>query len=214
MIENETVAINLSRPVPVFPLEDCVLLPYTVLPLHVFEPRYRQMVNEALDSHGVIAMGVFDGQVDEDDYLHRRPAVKPYVCVGHIVNYQRLDDGRYLIVLQGLLRARIAEESPHGPYRVMRVDPVEDRDDGCTVTMRARIDQLLRRAWMQKVKGVSEVADRFDDEVPTGTMVDILAGLIAQSPEQRYEMLSEPDVSARGEWVIGELTRLLRTESN
>ena len=215
MIENETTAINLSRPVPVFPLEDCVLLPHTVLPLHVFEPRYRQMANKVLDSYGLIAMGLFDGEVDEDQYLHGHPAVRPYVCVGRVVNYQRLDDGRYLIVLQGVIRARIAEELPHEPYRVMLLDSVEDQEDDTRTTLvRARIDQLLRRSWMQKVRGVAEVADCIDDDVPSGTAIDILTGLLAHTPDQRYEMLSEPDVPARGEWVVERLTELLKAETN
>jgi len=124
--EETSIQVNFGRPIPIFPLDAVTLLPQQVLPLHVFEPRYRQMVDQALDGAGQIAMAVFEGEEWKDDY-HGRPALRPAVCVGQIVQHEKLFDGRYNLLLQGVCRARIIEEmAPDGErlYRVAMLEPV------------------------------------------------------------------------------------------
>ena len=96
--------------VRLFPLPDLVMFPHVVQPLHIFEPRYRDMLNDALDGDGLIAMSIL-APGWETDY-DGRPALLPHVCVGKVVTHQRLDDGRYNLMLLGMRRGRIVAELP------------------------------------------------------------------------------------------------------
>ena len=110
----QSIRINFGRPVAIFPLAT-VLLPQQPMPLHVFEPRYRQMVDSALDSSGQIAIATLDPKRPAD--AHGRPAVRPVICIGQIVTHERLPDGRFNLVL-------------HGPNnRYINDDKIADYDD-------------------------------------------------------------------------------------
>lgn len=131
--EPQSIQVNFGKPMPIFPLNQVTLLPQQVLPLNIFEPRYRQMVEHALDGAGQIAMAVFDTEAWREDY-HARPPVKPAVCIGQIVQHEKLDDGRYNLLLQGVCRARIVgEDAPSGGrlYRTATLEPVglDDEND-------------------------------------------------------------------------------------
>lgn len=105
--------------IPLFPLPGVVLLPGTILPLHIFEPRYRTMVVDALEGNRTIGMAMMKPGWE------RSGAVPPIFSVGgagRIVEAERLPDGRYDIVLEGEFRYRVVEESPPAPYRVANVD--------------------------------------------------------------------------------------------
>src|SRR5260221_6462218 len=89
--------------VPLFPLPNVVLLPRAVLPLHIFEERYKQMTADVLRGHRQIAMALLNRGWEKDYY--GRPAIEPVVCVGTILSHERLPDGRYNFLLQGHTRA-------------------------------------------------------------------------------------------------------------
>jgi Lon protease-like protein len=131
--------------VPLFPLPNVVLFPDVPLPLHVFEPRYRAMVRDALASHGEIGMTLLKPGF-EGDY-HGRPPVYELGCAGSIVQDERFDDGRYNIVLQGRERFRIVREEPGGPYRQAFVESLaEPGADGASLeSLRARVLDALGR---------------------------------------------------------------------
>ena len=109
MSDETAIQVNFGRPRPIFPLDQVTLLPQQVLPLHIFEPRYRQMVTDALDGSGQIAMAVFEGRDWKQQY-HGRPPIRPAVCIGHIAQHEKLADGRYNIILRGVCRARVIKE--------------------------------------------------------------------------------------------------------
>jgi Lon protease-like protein len=89
----ETVHVNFSKPMPLFPLHSATLLPHGIIQLHVFEPRYRQMVADVLDGSGQIAMAVFDGDQWKREY-HGRPPLRPAVCIGQIVQHVKHENAR------------------------------------------------------------------------------------------------------------------------
>jgi len=119
--------VHVPDVIPIFPLPKVVLLPGEVLPLHIFEPRYVEMVRDAIASHHVIGMvEVIPGF--EDD-LPGSPPVREVGCVGFIASHQELPDGRYMLWLVGLERFRIEEELDIGTqYRQARVryDPTPE----------------------------------------------------------------------------------------
>lgn len=111
----------MTRRIPLFPLPGVVLLPGTLLPLHVFEPRYREMVARALAGDRTIGMALL---AEGADPMAPLPPIVPIGGAGEIVRAEQLEDGRYNIVLQGAFRYRVLEEEPPAPYRVARVEPL------------------------------------------------------------------------------------------
>ncbi len=114
----------------VFPLPDIVLFPGALLPLHVFEPRYRALIADALASHRTIALAVL--KPAPEPAPAEIPAVHPIACVGKIVQHKPLTDGRSDIVLRGCRVVEIERFVRSEPYRVARVKTVEQND--CFVT--------------------------------------------------------------------------------
>src|SRR2546423_14471186 len=88
-----------------FPLPNLVLFPHVIQPLHIFEPRYRQMTADALDGDGLIALAMLQPNWEKD--YEGKPALYPVACLGKIIADQRLEDGRYNLLLRGLRRGRV-----------------------------------------------------------------------------------------------------------
>src|SRR5438067_12010308 len=105
----------MSDLLPLFPLPNVVLFPNVFLPLHIFEPRYRQMVADALDTDRMIGMVLLRPGWDRD--YEGNPPVYPIGCSGVITHVERQADGCYNIVLRGVERFRIVEEDRSRSYR-------------------------------------------------------------------------------------------------
>jgi Lon protease-like protein len=131
--------------IPIFPLPNAVLFPNVFLPLHIFEPRYREMVGEALEGDRIIGMTLLRPGWEPE--YEGRPPVYPIGCAGLITHAERLPDGRFNIVLRGLEKFRIIDEDDTRPYRVARVDSLleqlreEDREE--MRLARRRLEALL-----------------------------------------------------------------------
>src|SRR6185503_6398161 len=102
--------------VPLFPLPNVVLFPRAVLPLHIFEERYKAMTADALEGDRCIAMALL--RPGWEKCYYGRPAIEPVVCIGKILSHERLPDGKYNFLLQGEARARIVREHGDQPYRL------------------------------------------------------------------------------------------------
>ena len=111
----------MSRRIPLFPLIEVVLLPGTLLPLHIFEPRYRAMVADALETDRTIGMTMLQLGADPTG---RAPAIHSIGTAGEIVESETLPDGRYNILLEARFRFRVLEERAPDPYRVAYVEEV------------------------------------------------------------------------------------------
>src|SRR5215467_7574945 len=111
---------NFGGTARLFPLPNLVLFPHVMQPLHIFEPRYRQMTADALAGDRLIALALLRPGWESD--YDGKPAIYPVACLGRVVAEQRLDDGRYNILLRGLSRVRLVEELSQGKlYRTARV---------------------------------------------------------------------------------------------
>jgi Lon protease-like protein len=132
--------------VPIFPLAGALLFPRSQLPLHIFEPRYRAMVRDALASDRLIAM--IQPRDSDDDGGERPPPLFGVGCIGRISTYDELDDGRYNIVLEGLSRFRIAREARvTTPYRQVDADREgfdESGDEILGLAQRAEVEREAR----------------------------------------------------------------------
>ena len=130
---------------PLFPLPNVVLFPNVFLPLHIFEPRYRRMVADALEGDRIIGM-VLLRPGWEGDY-DGRPPVYPIGCAGLITHAETLADGRHTIVLRGLAKFRVAAEDEGRPYRMARaetiLEPLPEGDREVMRAQRRRLEALL-----------------------------------------------------------------------
>ena len=200
--------IDYDEPIPVFPLGQLVLLPHAAVPLHIFEPRYREMARDALRGEKLIAMAVFDPEENWAEQYGEAPPLRPCVCVGRIVEHQELPDGRYHLLLQGRARARIVEELPVNEYRSAMLEPIES-DPAMEIDLsdhRKRILHLLRDERMQQLAMMGQINQWIGSELSTDAMVDAVTLLLCRDPGERYAMLAEADAHARAE----RLTAILR----
>ena len=112
----DDLPLNFFKAVPIFALPNVVLFPRAVLPLHIFEERYKTMTADALKGRRLMAMALLQPGWEKDYYA--RPAVDPVVCIGEILNHEQLPDGKYNFLLQGIIRAKIVREYDDQPYRI------------------------------------------------------------------------------------------------
>jgi Lon protease-like protein len=116
-------SLMLPSTLPLFPLPNAVLFPGVYLPLHIFEPRYREMVRDALGDDRIIGMTLLKPGFEAE--YEGRPPIYTIGCAGLITHAEPLADGRFNIVLQGLERFRVIDEDHSRPYRVARVEPLD-----------------------------------------------------------------------------------------
>ncbi len=194
----ETHTIDFGKPIPVFPLPRCVLLPHTTIPIHIFEPRYRRMAHDALNSRGLIAMALFDGD-GSNRVPDPCPPVREHVCIGYVIRHEALRDGRYNLLLQGVCRARIQAEVPSKPYRSALLAPTEGRPplEIDLTDCRRRIENLLSDPLLKGLASVSAIHNWLNAEIPTAALVDLAAMAVCCDLDQRYAMLAEPDAIVR-----------------
>jgi Lon protease-like protein len=179
--------------IPVFPLPTVVLFPNVFLPLHIFEPRYRQMVDEALNGDRIIGMVLLRPGWERD--YDGRPPVYPIGCAGVITHAERLADGRFNIVLRGMEKFRITGEETGRPYRVAQVEPVpEPAADSVRAEMRIerrRLEALL----------VPQPERQPDPKVPSSMpdedLVNALAQYLEFEPVEKQALLERDGVLHR-----------------
>ncbi|MGH0030969.1 MAG: LON peptidase substrate-binding domain-containing protein [Myxococcota bacterium] len=204
MSEGERLAI--------FPLSNVVLFPRLSTPLHLFEPRYRQMAREVLEGDQRIGMVVV--RPEHTDEMGGDPPVYPIGCAGTVTESQRLPTGQYDIVLRGEARFRIVEEEPREEprlYRVARVVPLEDAypesERERVARLRSSIIEnvgvLLRNTQPERARGLgSEMFAGVDDE----TLVNLLSNALALPVEEKQSLLEADSIPERYARLAGVLS--------
>ena len=139
---------TLPDTIPIFPLEDVMLFPEMSVPLHIFEPRYKSMIADALKGNRVIGMVLLRPGYEKD--YDRSPSVFQIGCAGVINEVEQLPNGEYNIVLGALTKYRITREDASRPYRIAHVTPiadvVTDADRPALHTRRLRLEELIRQS--------------------------------------------------------------------
>lgn len=212
-MEPEPIVIDFNKPIRLFPLQSCVLLPHATTPLHVFEPRYRAMLRDALDSDGLIGMAVFAGEHWQQAY-EGNPPLRPCVTLGYLAKDQRLEDGRHNILLHGVCRARIEDEQPLHPdgYRLAKLKPIghelnqSHRDE--LEQSRQKIIALLDDVYLDRLAVVASLKQWLGDDVPTEVLIELAMLSLTQEVEDRYAMLAEADPRKRADLVIAQLVSM------
>ena len=195
--------------VPIFPLAGALLFPRSQLPLHIFEPRYRAMVRDALASDGLIGMiqpkhvlSDAAGGVEGDE--KEPPAVYEVGCLGRIIASEELEDGRYNIVLEGTSRFRLAREADvTTPYRQIEVSCSGFEDDAdpepLASIQRAELERESRRYADALEYAVDwEAVARLDDEM----LVNGIAQIAPLDPGSKQALLEANDLSERADLLV------------
>jgi Lon protease-like protein len=118
---------DLPEIIPIFPLPNFVLFPGLSVPLHIFEPRYREMVADASQNHGIVGMTMLKGDWERDYYAN--PDIYEVGCAGRISSLARLPDGRFNLMLDGFSEFRLTHEIRERSYRLGRVEWTPSRPE-------------------------------------------------------------------------------------
>jgi Lon protease-like protein len=175
--------------VPMFPLPGVFLFPGTLMPLHIFEPRYRRMIEDSLDGPGRIVMAtVLEGHEDE---LNGAPPVHHIAGLGEIMRHERLPDGRFLILLAGVSRVLIREIPSRAPYRNAEAIPL--REVPPSSSRESELRTRIRRALEQRTREPVDVPE----DLPIGQLVDLLLIRLELAPNDMQDLFSITKIEER-----------------
>ncbi len=182
---------------PIFPLPDVAFFPHTLLPLHVFEARYRGMVMDALARDRRLA--VVKLRPGYETTYAGKPAVHAVAGAGEIVSWERLATGRYNILLKGDCRVRLAGEKPSDTlYRLVTAHRLEDVPPAADA---APVLGRIRGACGRLLRALDRPVDLLDtalaDGQPPGAIADRIASAVIPDADLRQELLETLDVTQR-----------------
>ena len=184
--------------VPLFPLPGAILFPRSQLPLHIFEPRYREMVKDAIDGAGRIAM-IQPHRLDDDN----EAPLYSVGCVGELVGVEELDDGRYNIVLLGSNRFRLVRETElDAAYRCAEVDITafnDEEPEPLQMIQRAEVEREARRLGDAMGLAVDWAAvAKLDDEM----LVNAIAQVAPFDVGAKQALLEEVTLNGRADLLV------------
>ena len=193
-------AQDLPQVIPVFPLEGVLLLPHGMLPLNIFEPRYLNMIDDAMGGERIIGMvQALPGRDRE------RPSLASIGCAGRITSFAETSDGRYLITLTGISRFFLGEELPvRTPYRQVRADFMPFEADLAPIAEDEGFDKL------RLLHALKAYLDRRSLEVdwetakaaPAEALVNSLSMALPFEPAEKQALLEAPTSSERREALV------------
>ena len=203
-----------SGELPLFPLPKVVLFPGARLPLHVFEPRYRQMISDAEDGEGLIGVVCLRERRNKAD-VGNSP-IHPVACLGQMRNLQRLPDGRFLMQLQGIQRARIREElHVDKPYRVARVDLIPDLVNPLEPEPISHLFHHALDSFNQVLRNLADLPGSLvsiQKDAPCGLLLDVLSYYLPVDSLIKQRLLEESEVHQRARLlsrVLDELAQVV-----
>src|SRR5262249_47035395 len=193
-IANRQSPIDMLPPtIPIFPLPNVVLFPNVFLPLHIFEPRYRKMVDEALNGDRIVGMVLLRPGWERD--YEGRPPVYPVGCAGVITHAERLADGRFNIVLRGMEKFRVVGEDTSRSFRLAHVSAMPE---AISETERAEIRGERRRLETLLVPQPDSPSEaRVPTSMPDEDLVNALAQYLEFEPVEKQALLERDGLLAR-----------------
>lgn len=201
---------SLPENIPVFPLPSVVFFPGTVVPLHIFEPRYREMVEDALAGDGIIALTL------EQDHKPGFPEASPPIhttgCAGRMLEVARLEEGRFNIRLAGLGRVQLDEYDSGKSYRMARASLLPEvlPDEQTPATSEARNNLLGAYGLLvAEITGQQSLGLEGARSASFHALVNTLCAHLDMPAELKQQLLSVSDVMERGQLVTDVLRREL-----
>ncbi len=202
--ENSELPADFSGRVRLFPLPNLVMFPHAIQPLHVFEPRYVAMLEDAMQKDQLLAMALLKPGWEPD--YDARPAVFPATCIGRIVAETKLADGTHNLVLRGLCRAAIEHElPPEHAYRMADVTVMNEQSPDSLeqqTELRQTLTQRFEKQLSDMASGQEQLAQLLDVRLPVGILTDVIAFSLDLTTILKQEFLSEPDAGVRAQRLI------------
>lgn len=199
----------LPERIRIFPLSEVVLFPDTLLPLHIFEPRYRKMLGDALDGDRLIGMVLV-----KDPDAEPLPSVYPVGCAGTIVEHKPFADGRSLVVLKGTVKFRIRAELDAGePYRVVQAQALYEGPPPMD-KVRAWRDELhdCVRDLVRAAAGEEDTVERLFEKIDLLSMTNSLSASLPLDVLEKQSLLECPTIEDR-ERRLAEFLRFKTVEA-
>lgn len=189
-----------QRPVvPLFPLSDVWLFPGALMPLFIFEPRYRQMIEDSLDGPGRLVIGTVHKGYETE--MPGKPPVYGIAGLGEIQQHERRSDGCFVILLLGLSRVHLEEQTSDRLYRRVSVSPVQEQ------AVSAGESSRLRPRLVEAILERSDDLLNLPDNVPLANLADLLTLRLSLPHEPLQHIFQETDVVTRCERVLEEHDR-------
>jgi Lon protease-like protein len=193
-----------------FPLPNLVFFPQVIQPLHIFEPRYRQLTADALGGDKLIAMALLKPGWESD--YDGTPPTHPIACLGRVVAEQSLADGRYNLLLRGLSRIRIGADIETGlPYRTARAKLLSDGplpEVDVAMALRKELSERVLPRFAATDEARGQLRDLFQGELPLGPLCDVLSFALPLGSEEKQELLELLDVTMRAQRLIEQIEGL------
>ncbi|HEX4125921.1 MAG TPA: LON peptidase substrate-binding domain-containing protein [Tepidisphaeraceae bacterium] len=183
--------------VPIFPLPNVVLFPHAVLPLHIFEERYKAMTAHALAGDRLIAMALL--QPGWEKNYHGLAPIDPVVCIGKIISHEQLPDGCYNFLLLGVSRAKLVRETRQRPFRVAEVQIIRacTAPEPALAELRERLSAIFERGAFAVTPIARQFRQMFADGVATADVADLIAFNFLDAIPLKQQLLTETDAEAR-----------------
>ena len=190
---------------PLFPLPQVVLFPHAMLPLHVFEPRYRALLKDCLNTHKSMAMALIVDPDDKDE--HGNPRIARVAGVGVIVEHQELPDGRSNVLLHGTGRVTLVELPFVPPYRRARASVLVDVDAPIGPEERTALIATANAFTSDVHQRDAGFSFRLPENLESSTLADLCAHHLVIDANERQRILEEADPRERVRRVTLELAR-------
>jgi Lon protease-like protein len=196
-----------------FPLPKVVLFPHAVLPLHIFEPRYRQMTEDALAGDQLVTIVQWRAPFPIKPGLE--PPLEEIACLGRILQHERLPDGRFHFLLLGRKRVRLVREIPGDKlYRLAVAEILEDENTELPQEpRRSEIAVLFRRVSERHGSLDPDLKSLIDTGLPLGSLTDLVAHALGLPPAIKQELLAETRVDRRADVLLEILRGLVDHKS-
>lgn len=182
---------NKAEILPVFPLGDFVLFPGAVTEFYIFEPRYIQLIEHAIDSKGLFCFGTLVG--NWKDLYHESPDLFPYGCICMIEHYEKHPDGKYSIIVRGLEKVKFIEVPSEQLYRLVKAIPANYKDD---LTKEAESDNSLIRNFIKRFMVShfenidAQKADNIIDEMNLSQFLPVICFECKTDTKTKLDLLS------------------------
>jgi Lon protease-like protein len=196
-----------------FPLPGLVMFPHVILPLHIFEPRYRQMTEDALAGDGLITM-IQIRPMPKGKAWAEPVEIERVGCLGRIIQHEGLPDGRFNILLLGRKRVRVRRELESG--KLYRTAEVEILDDQAPLVpeeaAREELVGLFRKVLERQDRLDTDLAELLEKAVPLGILSDIVSHTLTLAPALKQRLLEEVSVDARIDTLLSVLRKIAAAE--
>ena len=204
MNESTDLPSDFNCEVRLFPLPDLVLFPSSILPLHIFEARYREMTREALAEDQLITMAT---QMDTEGENDKPSGVAKGVCIGRIIAHEKLVNGRYHLALAGLQRALISHEiDTSAPFRRAIVHLVEEEDEGHSKEARALVTELARSIASAPPPLANPLIEKLEfDNISLATFTDVVAFHLPLTTDVKLQLLVDGNPHSRAHTLLEHL---------